>query len=130
MKTILVVEDETHLREAICDILKSNNYEVLEASHGAHAKTVLSTSAVDLIVCDMKMPQMNGFDLLKWVRSGKYIPFILMTGVPENLEARAVFDMEIDNFIIKPFSRKDLLSVISESFGINAAKVGKTRLIS
>ncbi|MBY0316751.1 MAG: response regulator [Bdellovibrionales bacterium] len=125
MKTILVVEDETHLREAVCDILRSNNYTILEAANGAQAKTVLSASTVDLIVCDMKMPQMNGFELLKWVRSGKYIPFILMTGVPENLEARAVFEMEIDNFIIKPFSRKDLLSAVSEAFGTSSAKTNK-----
>ena len=125
MKSILVVEDELHLREAVCDILRSANYSILEAGHGAQAKTVLSTSKVDLIVCDMKMPQMNGFELLKWVRSGKYIPFILMTGVPENLEARAVFEMEIDNFIIKPFSRKDLLSAVSEAFGTSSAKANK-----
>jgi DNA-binding response OmpR family regulator len=122
LKTILVVEDEELLREVVCDILRSNNFNVLEAANGMEAQLVLTSSAIDLIICDMKMPQMDGFELLQWVRKGSYTPFILMTGVPESLEARAVFEMAIDDFIIKPFSRKDLISAIDGVLRDNSLK--------
>jgi len=113
MKRILLVEDDYDLRQAIHDLL-SRKYDVTDAANGREAQELAGQSQFDLIVSDAQMPLMNGVEFLEWVRHEKPTPFILMTGYSEMLETRKTFDLNVDNFIVKPFMNTDLLDAIEE----------------
>lgn len=115
MMRILLVEDDKDLRQAICELL-SRKYEVVEAANGKLGQELLTQGQFDLIISDAQMPLMNGVEFLLWTREKKPTPFILMTGYSEMLDAKKTFDLEVDNFIVKPFMNTDLLEAVNEVF--------------
>jgi CheY-like chemotaxis protein len=123
MLNILLVEDDPDLREAIYDLL-SRKYTVTQAENGKVGQELLEVEHFDLVISDAQMPQMNGVDLLRWIKKEKPTPFILMTGYSDLLETQSIFSLNIDNFIIKPFQNIDLLTAIQEVIHILPARTG------
>lgn len=86
MFRILVVEDDIKLNKLFCTVLKRNNYHTISALDGVEALELLKTQYVDLIVSDIMMPNLNGYELTKALRDAEYNLPVLMITVKENFE--------------------------------------------
>lgn len=111
---ILVVEDDTTLREALCDTLEYGGYSAVAASNGVEALALLENNAVDLIVSDVQMDEMDGFTLLRKVKSSfAEIPFVLITAHGSVEKAVAAIQEGAADYLLKPFEAQVLLEMVS-----------------
>jgi signal transduction histidine kinase len=114
--TILVIDDDDLFREGICTALTFEGYEVIAASRGNSGFNLAKKRLPDLILCDVNMPDMDGYDTLRLLRSDirtSTIPTILMTGVmKEYPQVRHGMNIGADDYITKPFSIPDLFTTI------------------
>lgn len=109
---ILVCDDETLIREVIREYLLMDNYEVLEASNGLDAIDVVKNNDIDLIIMDIMMPKMDGYQAIKEIKKIKDIPFIVLSARSEEFDKLIGFDLGIDDYVTKPFSPKELVARI------------------
>lgn len=107
---ILVVDDERLIRNVIREYLENEKYEVLEAENGFDALRVLETNRVDLIILDIMMPRMDGFETLKEIRKTKDTPVIMLSAMKEEEDKLSGFNLGVDDYITKPFSPKELVA--------------------
>ena len=108
-RTILVVDDEAPVREMIGDALSLVGYATLFATDGLEALNFLRTNPVDLIVSDINMPKLDGFQLLEALRhKGDSTPFVLLTASKERPHLSTGFRLGADDFIAKPFGIEEL----------------------
>ncbi len=115
MKKILVVEDETSIREDLRMILSINNYEVLSAENGKEALEIIKNTIPDLILSDIMMPVMDGYELLSEILKNKSTadtPFLFLTAKTDTREQRAGMALGADDYITKPFHLEELLQAI------------------
>lgn len=114
MRKILVVEDDRMLLELIIEILSNSGFRPAGAANGKEALEVLKSEGADLIICDVLMPVMDGYEFLKEVRENamNYIPFILLTGKTERADFRRGMELGADDFIPKPFTEEELLGAV------------------
>jgi DNA-binding response OmpR family regulator len=112
---ILVVEDEKNIRHYIKRILEHEGYYVLAAEHGEEALEMLEAAQVDLILSDIAMPVMNGYQLYECVsRRSEWvvIPFIFLTARALDSDIRYGKELGVDDYVTKPFAPDDLLVVV------------------
>jgi len=102
-KTILVVEDEAKLRELVVSYL-DDAYNVFEAEDGEEALQIFKEEHIDLIISDIMMPKMDGWALLKEIRAISNVKFILLTALDEEVNQIKGYDLNVDDYITKPFS--------------------------
>ena len=115
MKKILVIEDNTEVRENLCEILELAGYDVVSAENGKLGIDKAKTSDPDLIICDVMMPQLDGFGVLKILnRDPKTfdIPFIFLTARVEKGDIRKGMGLGADDYITKPFDDTELLDAV------------------
>lgn len=124
-KSILIVDDETAFADALATILKERGLLVKVANDGAAAKNIIALEDFDLIISDIRMPNLNGIELLHYVKQNKKIPVALMTGFSEITEAKEAFEMGAAAFLPKPFKRDELLEVIEKAVGAPAEAAAK-----
>lgn len=118
-KKVLIVEDDEAFRNLLGQIFESENFEVRFAENGLIAKTILSLNEnrFDLVISDVRMPEMDGASLLRAVRAqNPDTRFIVMTGFSEIMEAKHAFELGADEFLPKPFRMNDLLSTVEKVF--------------
>lgn len=109
MATILVVEDDKHTRLLTCARLKPH-YAVEEAENGEQALNMLDQKHIDLIIADIQMPVMNGYDLVREMReSGMQIPVIMLTAMHTFDDKRTGFASGTDDYMTKPIDYEELL---------------------
>lgn len=116
MKKILIIEDEGDLRAGTAELLKYEGYDTIEASNGFDGVKIAKTEKPDLILCDIRMPGMSGFKVLeelKKCKSFRSIPFIYITGIEERTTFRYGMELGADDYLTKPFSRRELLMAVS-----------------
>lgn len=114
-KTILVVEDHPTMAEGICDVLEVEGYEVIVASNGVEGLSRLEEGGVDLILADIMMPLMDGYDFYEKVRERPKwttIPFVFLTAKGQKEDVRAGKRLGADDYLKKPFDPADLLVVV------------------
>lgn len=109
---ILICDDEILIRDVIKEYLLLEDYEVLEASDGTEALELVKCNDVDLIVMDIMMPKMDGFQAIKEIKKEKNIPFIILSARNEEFDKLLGFDMGVDDYVTKPFSPKELVARI------------------
>ena len=114
---ILVVDDELPIRKPIRIALLQAGYEVVEAGDGGEAITALGDGdnplTVDAILCDIRMPRINGIDAIHFFRTHfPSIPVIVLTGYPDCDLAITLMKMGVRDYLVKPVSRQDLLRVL------------------
>lgn len=118
MQTVLVVDDEFGIGEVLDDILTDEGYRVVTAINGNHALERLAGNRVDLIICDLMMPVMDGAALLKALKSDErysLIPFVLMCSLPEaNITDRI---QGYTAFLHKPFKVDDVVKLVRRILG-------------
>lgn len=119
MKTILVIEDQPVMRHKTVTILKMEGYEVLEAPNGAEGIRLAHEELPDLILCDIMMPDRDGYAVLQAVRTNKITattPFIFFTAKGEKGDLRAGMNLGADDYLVKPTPRAELLEALEARF--------------
>ena len=121
-QTLLLLEDDIQLSDTVKQFLEFKGYEVYCAYDGLEAQTIVYEKHIDLMLLDVKVPHLNGFEFLKKVRSeGKDIPAIFITSLNSVEDVEEGFTMGCDDYIRKPFALKELLvrveSLLKRSFG-------------
>jgi DNA-binding response OmpR family regulator len=115
MKKILIIEDNTEVRENIAEILELSNYEAITAEDGKKGVELALTKMPDIIVCDIMMPVLDGYGVLHLLNKHieTYgIPFIFLTAKSEKTDLRKGMEMGADDYITKPFDSIELLNAI------------------
>ncbi|MBD2343067.1 hybrid sensor histidine kinase/response regulator [Anabaena subtropica] len=116
MNKILVIEDDIHVRQNILDLLEGEGFNILEAHNGLLGVQLAQEEIPDLIICDVMMPELDGYEVLKTLRRWKEtatIPLIFLTAKSDKTDFRQGMEMGADDYIIKPFTRADLLAAIA-----------------
>lgn len=115
-KRILVIEDDRNVRDNIDSLLSEEGYNVLAASDGEEGMVIAENEIPDLIICDIMMPRLSGYDVLNALsnkKETKKIPFIFLTAKAEKDDVRKGMNLGADDYLLKPFDADDLLSCIS-----------------
>lgn len=107
---ILVVEDEIVLQETLAYNLKSSEYEVKTASDGLEGLHIARDWQPDLILLDVMLPKMDGFEVCKTLRAETDIPILILTARSEEIDRVIGFEIGADDYIVKPFSMRELLA--------------------
>lgn len=117
---ILVVDDEDKIRNVIKEYAEFEGFETDEACDGMEAISKCKDNNYDLIVMDIMMPKLDGFSAIKEIKKGKDIPVIMLSARNEEYDKLHGFDIGIDDYVVKPFSPKELMARINAV--VNRAK--------
>ena len=109
MDRILIVDDESNIRELIKKYAQFENYVVDEATNGLEAIKKATENHYDLIIMDVMMPELDGFSAIKEIRKEYDIPAIVLSARVEEYDKLHGFDLGIDDYVVKPFSPKELI---------------------
>lgn len=117
---VLVVDDEEHVRKTVRMTLEKVGYKVVEADDGGKAITVLNAGdnplMVDLIICDIRMPKVNGVEAISYFRS-QYpsIPVVVLTAYPETAQAVSLLKQGVVDYVTKPVEAEILTDVVANA---------------
>ncbi|NME63255.1 response regulator transcription factor [Clostridium cadaveris] len=138
-KQILIAEDEPRMRRLIKDYLSKEDFSIVEASNGKEALDLFQNHKFDLLILDIMMPLLNGFDLCKAIREISNIPIIILTARADDDDEVMGYDLGADDYITKPFSPKilvakvkallrrlDDLNITNAFININSLSINKT----
>ena len=109
MKRILIVEDEQDIQELLEAYLGDAGYETATAGDGIEAVSLFQQEAFDLVLLDVMLPKLDGFGVCELIRRQSRVPIVLLTALDGEAEQLRGFDLEIDDYITKPFSMPILL---------------------
>jgi EAL domain-containing protein (putative c-di-GMP-specific phosphodiesterase class I) len=115
MPKILVIEDEESVRENLLDLLQAEDFKTISADNGPIGLDLAISQLPDLILCDMMMPELDGYGVLTALRQEPLtatIPFIFITAKSAKSDFRQGMDLGADDYLTKPFTRSELLSAI------------------
>src|SRR5687768_6557413 len=115
MKKILLIEDNPEVRENTSEILSLANYDVLVAENGKIGVDIAQRQRPDLIICDIMMPELDGYGVLHILSKNEEtagIPFIFLSAKAEKADVRKGMDLGADDYLTKPFDDTDLLNAI------------------
>jgi len=115
MKIILIIEDDRALRENTAELLELANYKVFTAPNGKVGVEIAKTKLPDLIICDIMMPELDGYGVLEAVSleiTTAHIPFIFLSAKTEYKEIRKGMDLGADDYLTKPFEEDELLKAV------------------
>lgn len=109
---LLIVDDEELIRGVIKDYIEAENYTCDEASDGRSAIELVEKNNYDLIIMDIMMPHMDGYQAVKEIKEIKNIPIIMLSARVEEIDKLQGFNLGIDDYVTKPFSPKELVARI------------------
>ncbi|MFD2412303.1 response regulator transcription factor [Paenibacillus rhizoplanae] len=109
-RTILIVEDETILREIMKDYLLEEGYRVIEAVDGKQAVSLFQEHEVDLILLDIMLPELDGWSVCRRIRKTSNVPIILLTARSDEDDTLLGFELGADDYVTKPYSPSILLA--------------------
>lgn len=113
MRRILVVDDEIRIRDVIKEYAEFEGYDVTEAGDGEKALELCSSQDFDAIIMDIMMPGMDGFSACRKIRKTKDIPVLMLSARGEEYDKLLGFGLGIDDYVVKPFSPKELMARIN-----------------
>jgi twitching motility two-component system response regulator PilH len=123
MSTVLIVDDSATAREMVAGLLKKIGLDVIEARDGVEAQEKLQGKLPDLVVMDIIMPRMNGYDLCRWLRrqpQGQNIPILMCSSKSEEFDRYWGMKQGADAYITKPFHPSDLVGTVKQLLNTNA----------
>lgn len=122
---ILVVDDESRMRKLVHDFLAKAGYKILEAEDGAQALDVFwANNDIVLVILDVMMPKLDGYEVLKEIRSYSKVPVVMLTARGEEHDELKGFELGVDEYISKPFSPKILVARVQALLRRNAGANG------
>lgn len=122
MPRILIVDDEQKIREVIREYSEFNGYEVEEAADGMEAVSLCRLNDYDLIIMDIMMPKLDGYSACKEIKKTKNIPVIMLSARGEEYDKLFGFELGIDDYVVKPFSPKELMARVNAVLARSSAK--------
>jgi YesN/AraC family two-component response regulator len=117
LKTIFLVDDEPIWLDALSNALEEQHFNVMSAQSGEEALRQLKKAKPDLILSDVRMPAMNGFDLFELVKSEpklKSVPYVFMSSVDDFDAKRVAKELGVDDYVTKPFDAEDVKKVLGD----------------
>ena len=125
---ILVVDDESRMRKLVHDFLARNNYDVIEAANGEEALDIFyEDKDIALIILDVMMPKMDGWEVCAEIRRNSKVPIIMLTAKGEERDELQGFELGVDEYISKPFSPKILTArvdaIIRRAYSKDAGEI-------
>lgn len=115
MKQILIIEDDVNIRETLCDILELKGYDVIAADDGQAGILKAAQYKPDLIICDIMMPKLNGYQVLDVIKNNRWLmqkPFIFLSAKSSKEEVFEGLLKGANEYITKPFSNQVLFTAI------------------
>lgn len=110
MFNILVAEDNADMRELFCTVLEQNGYKAFPAADGEEALDVMDREYIDLIIADIMMPRMNGYELTEELRRSKYtLPILMVTAKDQIYDMERGFRSGTDDYMVKPVNMRELI---------------------
>ena len=113
MQRVLVVEDDLDIQELLKNFLQEVGYEISLASDGVEALSIFSASQFDLVLLDVMLPKIDGFAVCELIRKQSQVPIIMLTALSGEEEQIRGLDLQVDDYITKPFSMPVLLRKIA-----------------
>lgn len=107
---ILIVDDEQRIREMIKEYTSPEGFDIDEASDGAEALKLIKQSRYSLVILDVMMPRMDGWSVCREIRKDSQVPVIMLTARGEEYDKLFGFELGVDDYMVKPFSPKELLA--------------------
>lgn len=117
MSTVLIVDDSSTLREMIAGLLINAGMSVVEAKDGVEAKELIETNPPDLVVLDIVMPHMNGYELCRWIKNTpntQTIPVVICSSKSEEFDRYWGMKQGADAYIAKPFRPGDMIDTVRQ----------------
>ena len=112
MPTVLLIEDDRLIAEPIARALKLQNYTVLTATNGAAGLEMALTAQPDLVILDIMLPEINGWDVCKGIRQKSVVPILMLTALSEEIDRVLGLELGADDYLSKPFSTRELMARI------------------
>ncbi|UNO49974.1 response regulator transcription factor [Alicyclobacillus acidoterrestris] len=110
LATILVVDDDAHIRELVGLHLQRDGFDIVEATDGQQALSLLETTKVDLVVLDIMMPNIDGWALCRAIREDSSIPVLMLTALGETQQKVKGLQLGADDYLVKPFDPAELVA--------------------
>lgn len=117
MSTILIVDDSSALREMVSGLLVDAGMTILEAKDGAEAQNTLKDNVPDLVILDIVMPHMNGYELCRWIKNNpdtKDLPVVICTSKGEEFDRYWGMKQGADAYIAKPFRPDEMVETVKQ----------------
>lgn len=128
---ILVVDDESRMRKLVKDFLVRSNYEVMEAENGAEAVDIFyENQDIALILLDVMMPKMDGWQVCREIRTYSKVPIIMLTAKTDEKDELQGFELGVDEYISKPFSPKILVARVQAVLRRSSDESGDDSMLS
>lgn len=126
---ILVVDDEARMRKLVKDFLTKSDYDVLEAADGEEALNVFyANKDISLILLDVMMPKMDGWDVCREIRKDSKVPIVMLTARSDEMDELLGFKLGVDEYISKPFSPKILVARVEALLRRSKGTAGESKL--
>ncbi len=116
MVTVLIIEDNSEIRESTAELLKLSGYEPLGAVDGVDGIKLAMAVKPDIILCDIMMPALNGYEVLKQLKSNPQtaaIPFVYVSASAERRDIKVATELGADGYVAKPFKLRQLTDAIN-----------------
>jgi DNA-binding response OmpR family regulator len=110
MKLIVLIEDDPLISEPVVEALKSNGYEVLAASDGKQGLSLVLDREPDLVLLDIMLPQMDGWEVCRSIRTESTVPVVMITALNDEVDRILGLELGADDYLPKPFSTRELLA--------------------
>ncbi len=120
MPKILIAEDERDIRDLIAFTLRFNGYEVVAARDGEQALTLVAAEQPDLVLLDVRMPRMTGYEVCRRIKTDKsmhHIPVVFLSAKGQESEVQAGMEAGAADYILKPFSPSELIERVTALIG-------------
>ena len=121
MAHILIVDDEVNIRKVVREYAEFEGYEVTEAENGMEAVNLCHDKDFDLIIMDVMMPRLDGYSACKEIHKTKNIPVIMLSARGEEYDKLFGFEIGVDDYVVKPFSPKELMARVKVVLKRNSA---------
>ncbi len=109
VQSVLVVDDEAVVRDVVVRYLDREGFLARQAPDGAGAREAIRQDAPSLVILDLMLPDVNGFDLCRWIRESSDMPVILLTARGEEQDRITGLELGADDYLVKPFSPRELM---------------------
>lgn len=129
MAKILIVDDEVNIREVIAEYIREFGFVADTASNGEEAIEKVRQFSYDLIIMDLMMPVLDGFSATKAIKAIKDVPIIILSARFEEADKLYCFELGVDDYIVKPFSFKELVARIKSVLNRHSVNVNKIETI-
>src|SRR5947209_10528784 len=118
MSTILIVDDDPHLRELARVFLQHEGFDIYEASDGVEALSAFERLKVEMVILDIMMPKMDGWELCRQLRRWYDVPVLMLTARGETSQKLKGFQVGTDDYLVKPFEPLELVARVKALMGL------------